>query len=129
MPFDTNLELLAAAATIATRTGSFVSVKGGLYGLEVAVLVPSFDRTTGDETMDVVIEASTDGSTNDAGDVAVFPQIIAAGIYRRPIVVPYDSTVGPKITHIRAVATLAGTTPNAGNAAVKLGKTGYVSKS
>jgi len=99
----------------ANATGSGVNCAG--YDRALVILhIGAHDRTTGDETLDVKIqESSDDGSTDTYADVTsgAFAQI--AGVVpnaTRGNVYLLDIKLGKREQYLRAVGTVGGTTPS-----------------
>lgn len=119
MPYDAELQLRDGTSDLtATETGSFVTVDQPGPGLQIVVLVP--EHNADGDTLDVVIDYSTDGSTAE-GTKLTFPQITGASSSpsRYALGLPQTSKA---ITHMRAVLTVAGSTPDYGAVTVEIGK-------
>jgi hypothetical protein len=101
------LRAAAAGNLTVTETTAGKQIDGTpVHGVEVRVHCPQATGTT--PTLDTKIQESNDNSAWN--DLAVIPQITAAGEYRRRIATSKK--------YLRAVLTVAGTTPNFGAAQV-----------
>lgn len=103
---------LAALSRTASANGAAVD-RLGYENVMVALHIGAHDRTTGDETLDVKIQESADGSTGWADITgAAFTQIAAQTI-AATVGNVYTMSIRPdgRKRYYRAVSTSAGTTP------------------
>ena len=114
--FDKELELrnVADGAETSTAAEQAVALDADKFDLcFVAVVnVTAIDRTTGDETYVLTIEADTASTFGSAVVVATLPAITTVGRYEIPLSGALIEQHEPGATHVRIKATLGGTTPS-----------------
>lgn len=89
----------------ATETTGTKAVKGTpLGGMSMVIYVPSAGGTS--PTLNAKIQHGDASDGSDAADLAPFPQITAAGTYRRRFMTLKE--------YVRVVLTVGGTSPNFG---------------
>lgn len=114
--FDKELELrnIGNGAETATAAESAFAFDADRFNRPfVAVAnVSALDRTTGDETYVLSIEADTSSGFASPVAVATLPAITTVGRYEIPLSGSLIEQHEPGATHIRIKATLGGTTPS-----------------
>lgn len=113
--YDTALVLrsISDGAETSTAAEAAVAFDADKFGAFTAVIhVTAVDRTTGNETCVFSIEADTASAFGSAVTVATLPAITATGTYEIPLSGRLIEQHEPGATHLRIVATLAGTTPS-----------------
>lgn len=98
------VSLIPAGEYTSSQNGSSVDVKD--YVGKVMIILDSSAAGTTDETLDVKIQSSSDGSTWSDISGAAFTQVTTSASLQKIGLIIDDQT-----RYIRAVATIAGTSP------------------